>query len=394
MQPLRILLVHNFYQYPGGEDVAFAAERDLLRLHGHEVTEYTDSNMQLYSLGRFSAGINTIWSSSSYRSIRMAIVSARPDIVHFHNTFTMISPSAYYACLHEGVPVVQTLHNFRLLCPVAVFYRDGGVCEECKNYFWALPSVIHACYHNSRLLTAGVATMLTAHRIIGTWSKYVNVYISLTEFSKQKYLESGIPETKVMVKPNFVTSINKPLKDMDDGFALFVGRLSQEKGVLTMLKAWKTLPIPIPLKIIGDGPLRPQVLKFIQDNPLAGVEYLEAMSRDRVIAHMENAQFLVFPSEWYEGFPLVIAESFSCGLPVIASSLGSMIEIVQDKITGIFFLAGSANDLAEKVIWLWRHPQEIKRMRRAARMEYEQKYTPEKNYQLLLEIYQKAMGSR
>jgi glycosyltransferase involved in cell wall biosynthesis len=385
-------MVHNYYRQAGGEDVAFAAEKDLLRLHGHEVIEYTDTNMRLDSMGRFGSAMNMIWSGTSYRSIRKTIESARPDIAHFHNTFMMISPSAYYACHDEGVPVVQTLHNFRLLCPAAVFYRDGKVCEECMGSFFTLSGVTHACYHRSRMQTVGVSAMLAAHKIIGTWEKQIDFYVALTEFSRQKFIEGGLPASKIVVKPNFVTPVSDKIGKSGGGFALFVGRLSGEKGVLTMLNAWKILPSPVPLKIIGNGPLQPQVLKFIEENPLAGAEYLGIVNRNQVASLMQEARFLVFPSEWYEGFPMVIAESFACGLPVVSSGLGSMMEIVQDQVTGVFFSGGNANDLAEKVDWLWNHPQQSEDMGRAARLKYEQKFTPGRNYQLLLGIYQRAMS--
>ncbi len=358
MIPLRVLMAHNYYQQPGGEDVVFAAEKDLLRSRGHEVIEYTDTNARLDGMNRFKAAKETIWSVPSYRAIKKIILEKKPDVVHFHNTFLMISPSTYYACREEGVPVVQTLHNYRLLCPAATFYRDSGVCELCLGRLFAFPGVLHACYRNSTTQSTGVAAMISLHKILGTWKNLVNVYIALTDFSRRKFIAGGLPPSKIIVKPNFI-ALDIGFGTAGGDFALFVGRLSGEKGVLTMLKAWKTLLSPVPLKIVGDGPLRGEVLKFIDDNPLVGVEYLGAVAHDQVVFLMKAARFLVFPSEWYEGFPMVIGESFACGLPVICSAVGSMMEIVKDKVVGIFFSCGNSDDLAEKVSWLWNHPKNL-----------------------------------
>jgi len=390
MKKLQVLLVHNFYQQSGGEDMVFAAEKNLLAARGHEVIEYTDNNFRLDAMNSFSAALNTIWSDASYRSIRKIISSSRPDIVHFHNTFLMISPSAYYACREEGVPIIQTLHNYRLLCPLATFYRNSKVCEDCLGKFFALPGIYHACYRDSRLQTAGVSVMVSLHKILGTWNSLVNAYIVLTDFSRQKFIQGGLPASKIIVKPNFIAP-DPGFGNASGGFALFVGRLSTEKGILTMLKAWKILSPHIPLKIIGDGPLRSEVLQFIEDNSLKSVEYLGAVHHDQVLSLMKDANFLVFPSECYEGFPLVIAEAFACGLPIISSALGGMLEIIQDKITGMFFAHGDANDLVEKVVWAIDHPSEISQMRLNARKIYVEKYSEEIAYKNILRVYETVL---
>jgi len=387
---IRVLLVHNYYQNSGGEDIVFAAEKKLLAEHGHEVVEYTDDNSRLNTMNQFSAAANMIWSRSSYRSVKKIIQTRRPALVHFHNTFLMISPSAYYACREAGVPVTQTLHNYRLLCPAATFYRASTVCEKCLGSFFAWNGVRYACYRDSKFQTAGLAAMLSFHKILGTWKNLASVYIALTDFSRKKFIEGGLPASKIAVKPNFVAP-DPGFGAANGDYALFAGRLASEKGVLTMLEAWKALPTPIPLKIVGDGPVRDEVLKFIKDSSLRA-EYLGATSHDQVIALMKDARFLIFPSEWYEGFPLVIAEAFACGLPIVSSQIGGMAEIIEDKITGVFFKSGSAEDLAEKILWVVNHPVETTQMRLNARKTYLEKYSEEAAYKNILRVYNIALG--
>jgi len=387
----RILLVHNYYRQPGGEDMVFAAEQNLVLAQGHHVIPYTDSNSRIDAMKPLTAALNTTWSNESYHALKKIIKTHRPDIAHFHNTFFMVSPSAYYACREEGVPVVQTLHNYRLLCPSATFFRDSRVCEECLGKDFALPGIYHACYRSSRSQTACVAAMIFSHRILGTWRNLVNVYIVLTNFSRLKYIKGGLPESKLMVKPNFVAA-DPGVGVAKGNYVLFVGRLSEEKGLQAMLEAWKGLSPSIPLRIVGNGPLRGMVLRLISEYHLEKVEYFNGRLHEDVLDLMKDARFLVFPSECYEGFPMVIAEAFTVGIPVIASRLGSMEEIVRDGETGLLFNPGDSTDLATKIKWLWNHPDESQRLGSHARKEYEEKYTPERNYRILMEIYEKAIA--
>ncbi len=246
-----MLLLHNRYQQPGGEDQVFAAEGNLLEAHGHQVLRYTRHNDQVTDQNPLALAGATVWNQAVYRELRTLIRRERPQVAHFHNTLPMISPAAYYAARAEGVPVVQTLHNYRLLCPNALFYRDGQVCEDCLGKAVPWPGVVHACYRESRASSGAVATMLTAHRAIGTWKKAVDMYVALTEFARQKFVQGGLPAEKIVVKPNFI----EPDPGSGEGrghYALFVGRLSQEKGVDTLLAAWEQLGEKVPLKIVGD----------------------------------------------------------------------------------------------------------------------------------------------
>ena len=383
---MKILLVHNFYQHHGGEDVVFRAEKSLLAGAGHEVTTYTRSNREIdgYNwLQKASLARRTVWASDTLAQVRSLIASARPDVAHFHNTFPLVSPSAYLACRESGVPVVQTLHNPRLLCPAATLYRKDAICEDCSAAsHW--PAILHACYRGSRLETAVVATMLAAHRRLDTWKKLVDRYIVSTDFFARKFITSGLPADKISVKPHFAP--RSQLKPADGEYALFIGRLAPEKGALTLLKAWQSVG-HVPLKIRGDGPLFPHLHSAAIEHNLP-IEWLPRLSEPDLTHVFQGARFLVWPSEGlYETFGLVAVEAFACGLPVIASNLGAMAEIVRTRVTGLHFNSGDAADLANIVAWAWAHPVEMRSMGLAARAEYELKYTPERNYEMLMNIY-------
>ncbi len=390
---MKILAIHNEYQQRGGEDAVLQAEARLLGEHGHTVVRYQRNNSELRERGGFSslrAGFEAVWASRSYREVAELIAEERPQVAHFHNTLPLISPAAYYACAEAGVPVVQTLHNYRLLCPSATFLRDGKVCEAClgRNIPW--PGVVHACYRDSRAATAAVTSMLAMHRAMGTWRQKVSVYVALTEFARRKFLEGGLPAERVVVKPNFMARDPGAKKEMG-AYALFVGRLSEEKGPQVLLNAWARLAGRVPLKIAGDGPLRVELARRIEAKGLNGVDLLGGVSSEQLVGFLHNARFLVFPSVWYEGFPITIAEAFACGVPVLASRLGSMAEIVEDGKTGLHFTAGDDADLAAKVEWAWMNPEQMQKMGREARAEYEAKYTAGRGLENLMSVYRQAL---
>lgn len=379
-------MVHTYYQQPGGEDAVFEAEKTLLEAKGHEVIPLILHNRALESMPRRRQTVVTVWNGEAYQNLRLLIRDKRPQVVHIHNTFPLASPAVVHAAKAEKLPVVMTLHNYRLLCVNALFFRQGRVCEDCLGHLpWR--GVVHGCYRNSRAASAVVAGMLTFHRFLGTWDM-VDRYIVLTEFSRQKFIQAGFPPEKLVVKPNFVHP-DPGVGSGKGGYALFVGRLSPEKGIGTLLKAWENLGGRVPLKIVGDGPLAEEVRRAAERMP--GVEWLGRKAPDEVYALMGEAAFLVFPSEWYEGFPRVIAEAFAKGLPVLATALGAQGTIIEDGRTGLLFRPGDPEDLAAQVAWLWEHPKELARMRQEARREYEEKYTAERNYQLLMEIYGQAL---
>jgi glycosyltransferase involved in cell wall biosynthesis len=385
---MKILAVHNSYQQPGGEDAVFAGETQLLEDHGHTVVAYRRSNHELETMSAMQRLVmpkQMIHSDRSKREIQKLLRDERPDIVHVHNTFMMISPSVYETCQEMGVPVVQTLHNFRLLCPAWTLCREGHVCEECVEHgLWR--SVWHGCYRNSRFMTAGVALMLQVHRGRGTWREAVDGYIALSEFSRRKFSTNGFPGKKIHVKPNFVQQ-DPGERATPGSYALFVGRLSPEKGVSTLLAAWEKLQPAVPLVIVGEGPERKSLEVEVSSRGLSNVEFRGWLPADRTMKAMKDAAFLIVPSLWYEGFPMIIAEAFACGTPVICSRIGALEEIVGDQRTGLHFGPGDVDDLASKIEWSASHPSEIAVMGKAARLEYETHYTAEQNYRMLMQIY-------
>jgi glycosyltransferase involved in cell wall biosynthesis len=390
---MKIVLVHNAYQELGGEDVVFESERRLLESAGHHVIPYVRSNWQLRNttlLDRIAILPRMVWSSETRREFAALLDANSPELVHVHNTFMAISPSIYSACEERGIPVVQTLHNYRLLCPGSNFYRDGNICEECLEY-GLHRSVRHGCYRNSRSATAGVALMLAVHDHLRTWSKHVTRFITLTEFARRKFVAAGFPREKFVVKPNFVDP--DPGERVSPGdYAVFVGRLAADKGLLVLLNAWSQLQYQYPLQIVGDGPARESLEAQVRERQLSNITFRGRLSRSDAMETIKNGRFLIMPSTWFEAFGMCIAESYACGTPVLCSRLGAMEEIVTDGLTGLHFAPNNALDLASKVGWLWKHPREAAAMGRAARAKYESSYTPEHNYTLLMRIYEQALG--
>lgn len=385
---MKVLLAHNYYQQPGGEDRSFEAEAALLEDHGHTVLRHTVHNDLIRGMSRLALARATLWNQQEYRALRALMQRERPDIAHFQNTFPLISPAGYYAAWHEQVPVVQTLRNYRLLCPNALFLRGGAVCEQCLGRTPPWPGVRYGCYRGSRLQTAGVAAMLTFHRWRKTWQEQVNCYIALTDFARQKFIQGGLPAEKIAIKPNFLTV--PPEVRFGGDYALFVGRLSPEKGLDTLLEGWERLPASIPLRLAGDGPLGPVVRARVE--AADRIAWLGRQSPEEVQRLMLKAAFVVVPSRVYETFGRVAVEAFACGTPVIASRLGALAEVVADGRTGLHFTPGDAADLAAKVAWAWEHAEEMAAMGRNARAEYEAKYTPERNYEMLMAIYRTAIA--
>lgn len=389
---MRVLMLHNLYQQPGGEDVVVEQERVLLESQGHEVQLLTESNERIGGLGAYiSTACNSIYSRSSGRTISKTIAEFRPDIIHVHNFFPLISPSAYFACERAGVPVVQTLHNFRIICPGATLFRSGHVCEDCLGRQVPWPGVRHKCYRENFLGSAAVATMISIHRGTGTWANKVSGYIALTRFARHKFISGGLPPAKLFIKPNFLLE-DPGLGARDGNFALFVGRLSPEKGVRTLISAWKSLPDKYFLKIVGSGPLERELRSIAGEH--SNMEFLGRLPRESVYALMDHAQFLVVPSEWYESFPVVVAEAFARGLPVIASNIGSLAELIDDGRTGFLFQPGNADELAFSVHRAFEHKDEMDSISQSARMEFQSKYTAQRNYESLMQIYSTVLQSK
>jgi glycosyltransferase involved in cell wall biosynthesis len=387
---VKLLLCHNHYRGGhGGEDQVFAAERDLLRQHGHAVVTYTRHNSAIDGMSRLRQVKTALWNTAVYHELRALLRRERPDVMHCTNIFLVLSPASYAAARDEGVPVVQSLHNYRLLCPKAQFVRDGRVCESCLGKTVPWPSVWHACYRDSRAASGVVAAMLALHRGLGTWLRDVDRYIALSEFSRRKFIAGGLPADKIALKPNFLPVDPGPGRGAG-GYAIYVGRLSPEKGVTTLLEAWARVDAPIPLKIVGDGPLTPQVREAAARDER--IHWIGHRPHAEVLDWIGDGAFLVFPSNCYETFGLSIAEAFAKSTPVIASRLGAMEELVTHGQTGLHFAPGDAADLADRILQLWEAPELREHLRVQARREFENHYTADRNYQALMAIYADVLG--
>lgn len=388
---MKILLAHNQYQQAGGEDQSVSAEIAMLEAYGHEVIQYRVHNDAINGMSSLGVATRTIWNRTSYRDVRDLIQRHRPHIAHFNNTFPLISPAAYYAARKEGVPVIQTLRNYRLICPDAYFLRNQKLCESCMGRMFAWPAIVHGCYRKNRKASAVVATMLATHRLLRTWRNAVDVYIALTEFGRNTFIRGGLPAEKIVVKPNFVYP--DPGPDTGTGnYAIFIGRLSDEKGIKTLLDAWRLLDKDIQLKIVGSGPLETIVQEAVSRDQR--IHWTGQQSPSQVAKLVGNAAFLVFPSLWYEGMPRTIIEAFAKGTPVVASQLGAMQELVTHDHNGLHFEPGNATELATLVGQLWCDPTRLLRMRTAARDAYESHYGFETNYQSLMAIYERALRAK
>jgi glycosyltransferase involved in cell wall biosynthesis len=390
MRKLSVLVIHNQYQQPGGEDVVVRAEVDLLQRAGHRVVQFTQNNATLANctpLDKAALFFTTTWNPTAYSAIRTLIEKERPDLAHCHNLLPQVSPAAYYACQSAGVPVVQTLHNYRLFCPAGTFFHNGQVCQECTRSL--AYAVKRGCYRSSRLETATVAMMLEFHRLRRTWTSAVNAYITLTQFSRNVFIDHGLPDKKIHVKPNFL-SHDPGQRSSPGNYVLFVGRLSPEKGALEMLGTWLHLP-HIPLVVVGDGPVYDDASQMVRRSGSTHIRLLGRRSVEDTKAQMKGARFLIFPSRWYEPFGMVLLEAAAAGVPAIAARIAGVPELVIEDKTGLLFDLQKVDDLADKANWAWTHPAEMEAMGSAARQLYLQNFTAEKNYESLINVYRSVV---
>lgn len=388
---MRIAVLHNFYRETGGEDTVFHSEVALLKSRNHEVLTHTVSNESLEGLSRWQQARATIWNAQTYRDLLQWFKENKPDIAHFHNIWYVLSPAAYQAAHDAGIPVVQTLHNYRLICPGGQLLRSGKPCELCVGKRLPIYGVFYGCYRNSRFATLVRALQVLRQRRAGHWQRAIQVFIVLTEFAKKKFIQGGLPPDKLVVKPNFVAP--DPGEGAHQGdYALFVGRLSEEKGVHVLLEAWKRLPAEYRLIVVGDGPLSSLMQEAQTECP--NIAWLGRQSRSEVIQLMKDARVLVFPSICYEGLSMTLIESFATGLPVVASDLGSMSAVVEHRVTGWLFTPGDPQALCDSVREVYGEDQRLREMGVNARQTYLQQYTAERNYEMLLNIYQQAIQRR
>ena len=397
-----ILLCHNFYgsTAPSGENTVFLAERDLLRQNGHQVLQFvrhSDDIRDSGVAGLIRGACSTPWNPFSKYKLRRFLQTEKPDILHVHNTFPLLSPSIFHAAHGLNTAVVFTLHNYRVFCAAGIPMRNSMPCTECLDKRSVSPALKYGCYRNSRVVTVPMALMIALHRQLGTWQKHVDAFICLTEFQKSKMVGAGLPEDRIYVKPHFYADPPSALPWPDrEPKVVFIGRLGMEKGIHILIDAWKQWGEKAPmLEIIGDGPERYALEKQAdENNPAGNIRFMGQLPYEETQKILARACLLILPSLWFEGFPMVIREAFALGVPVAASRLGSMPDIVTDEENGVLFAPGDAKDLFEKVSSVWQKPGSLAVMGKNARKAFEERYTAERNYEMLMEIYRRARAHR
>lgn len=387
---MKILAIHNHYLEKGGEDEVFNAEVKLLQDHGHKVVLYEKTNEYIKNLSFFKKLFFALtqpgFSKAVYKEIKEIVKREKPDIAHIHNIFLCITPSVYVALKEGGVPIVQTLHNYRFFCPKGTFFNNGMICEKCSNRNF-YNGVLKKCWRNSFLLSFFLAKLLY------TWSSFFKIiesYIVLSEFSKDKFVRLGLEKEKMYLKTNFL--VTEPEGDRQDhNYAVFIGRIVDYKGINTLMQTIKINP-SFNLKIIGDGPLRKEVCDCA--STYNNVEYLGQLDKSSVFTIINNSSFVIFPSECYENMPMVILESFASSKPVLASKLGAIKEFVVDGVNGVLFEPGNAEDLGAKISYLFSHNEERIEMGRNANRIYRERFSKEKNFQDLMSIYTETINKK
>lgn len=389
---MKILQIHNYYQQRGGEDESVEAEERLLQDYGHHVVTLFEKNSQIRGNGGPRLAARAIWSREMYRKVEAICKKEFPDVAVIHNMLPLVSPSVLHACHRRNIPVILVIHNYRRICPGAILFRHGQVCETCIGWKFAIPGIVRRCYRNSVLATATVATISGIHHLLGTWERQVDRYIAVSEFTKRKMIEGGFPPDKICVKPNFVHP-DPVVGDGSGGYIIFVGRLAPEKGVDTLIQAWRQLPHAPSLLIAGDGPEKERLCRETRKD--TGIKWLGRRPIAEIMDIIGQASVLVFPSIWYETFGRVAAEAFSKGTPVIAAGHGAMAELVKDGQTGFLFTPGHVASLRQALERLF-SLDDVQRgaMRAAARAEYEAKYTADRNHRFFMSMVSDILRER
>lgn len=364
----------------------------MLEQHGHQVEKLTFSNKEINSLSeKLKAALGVVYNSGSAKVVEERIRAFQPDVIHVHNFFPLLSPSVFSVAQRMHVPIVMTLHNYRLVCPSALLYYNGKVQLENLHKTFPIDAVRQKVYRDSAVQTASVVLTTGIHKVLGTWKSKVAKFIALTPGAAELFRDSSLklkPE-QLAVKPNFTQDIGIGHAERDD-FFLYVGRLTPEKGIETLLKAHELKTFP--LKVVGDGPLRERVEAYAAAH--AGIDYLGFQNREQVLELLKSARGLIFSSEWMETFGMTIIEAFSTGTPVVAAKIGGAEQLVEDGVNGLHYSPGRAAELSEKVQLLLQHPALASKLGAAARKSYEARYTPEANYRMLLSIYEDAIRAK
>lgn len=390
MAGLNILIVHNYYQFAGGEDTVVSQDAQLLEKHGHHVFFYKRNNEELKNYSKWKKLLlpfTTFFSIKSYKEVRSAIRKNKIDIVHVHNTLPLVSYSVYYAAKKEHVRLVQTIHNFRLVCPNALLYRDGHICEECICNGMQV-GIKHGCYRNSKLQTAVVAVALKLHRLLGTFD-IPDAYIALTQFNKDK-ISSVVKSEKIFVKPNYLHVPNLTESKADEQaklYYVYAARLEAVKGIFVLLRAFRDMPDK-QLILLGSGPDEQKVKEYIMQNHMEHVKCTGFVEHKEALNYVRHAKAVIYPSLWYEGFPMTIVESFACGTPVLVSDTPNLAETVKNGQNGYTYTTGEARELCHAVNTLESLENvEYNRMRANALFTYKDYFTENVVYDRMMEIY-------
>jgi glycosyltransferase involved in cell wall biosynthesis len=392
-RPLTILQVHNRYQFSGGEDRAVEQDAAILRARGHHVEVWLEDNDGLQDENALRVAARSVRSPRSLRELQARLDTVRPDVVHFHNVLHRISPWTIRSAHAAGVPTVMTLHNYRLGCLPAVFQRDGAVCQECRGRAFALPGVLRGCYRGSRMQSLALASNLSIHRALGTWAGAVDRFVALTEFGRREATAAGIPDDRIVVKPNASPPLETPPAS-EGTYALFLGRLSEEKGIRLLMNAWDAIDSAPPLTVVGDGPLRQEVDRWASDRTGAGpVRVLGPRPHGQVPELLAGSRLVVAPSVCFEGFPVTVVEAFAAGRPVVGTDIGAIGEVLAGHDGGVA-TPPEPRSIAEAVVELWADPARLDERGRAARAVQRERFSEEVAYAGLMTAYREALARR
>jgi len=399
---LKVLLVHNFYgsSAPSGENMVYTAERELLGQHGHTVIEFTRHSDEIRDRGAFGVlrgAFATPWNPFSKRALQSVLEKEEPDVMHVHNTFPLISPSIFHATKGLDTATILTLHNYRTFCAAGIPMHDNVPCTECLDTQSISPALRYGCYRKNRVATLPLATMIALHRRVKTWERHVDAFVALSEFQKDRMVRAGLAEENVHIKPPFYVNPPTPLPwEKRESKVVFVGRLGMEKGLYILIDAWKQWGREAPqLEIIGDGPERATLQKSVKGNGIEDkISFLGQLPSLEVQKRLRLARLLVLPSLCFEGFPMTIIEAFSLGVPVAASDIGPLSDIVKNGETGILHQAGNALSLYQTMKEIWDESGRLCSLGQGARQEFDKKYTADANYENLMKIYDAAIENR
>jgi glycosyltransferase involved in cell wall biosynthesis len=394
---MRILLVHNRYRSgaPSGENRVVDQESKALAALGHEVIPFGRSSDEIgqWSLAKkASLPARTVWSRETHRELKAALREHEPEVVHVHNTFPLLSDAVLYACRDARVPVVATVHNYRLACSNGSFFRDGAVCHDC-NRGLTVRAVVHGCYRDSPAATAPLTLAKRVHR--QAWESLISAYVFISKSQRDLHAELGFPSNRVFVRYNLIPRQGR-LQAARTPTVVYAGRLHEAKGARLLMAGWdcyigKSGEPGLKLVIAGGGPLEDEMAAWASVRP--SVEMTGTVSSDRCAELIARARAVVVPSVWEEPFGLVAVEAMAAGVPPIAAGHGSFPELITPGVDGVLFTPGDPDALALAIADVERNPGQYETYGDQARKTYEQRFDPQRSVEELLEIYRFAIAN-